>query len=83
MRTITMAVYIQFDADQVTQGSVRNQAEKAVDMLNESMLRDSTGLAAQIIDLDDRDLTEGFVDEDESNDDDHIVPKTKRNFEED
>lgn len=42
-------ISLQFDADQVTQGKARIQAEDAVDMINELLQREPHGLGAQLI----------------------------------
>ena len=49
MKTITVRrLDLQFDADQITHGSVEQQARQAVDLINLSLQREPFGLGAQL-----------------------------------
>ena len=50
MKTITIRrVDVQFDADQVTQGTSEQQARQAVELINLALQRQPFGLGAQLI----------------------------------
>lgn len=50
MRVITITgLSLQFDADQITQGSRDDQAQQAVELVNLSLQREPFGLGAQLI----------------------------------
>lgn len=53
MRVITVKnIALQFDADQITQGTPKQQARQAVDMINGVLQREPYGFAAQILEGD-------------------------------
>ena len=50
MRMITVRrLDLQFDADQVTDGTIEEQADKAIELINLILQRDPSGLRAQLI----------------------------------
>ena len=50
MRTITIRrLDLQFDADQITRGSVKQQAKQALELINQTLQQESFGLAPQLI----------------------------------
>ena len=50
MRTITIRrLDLQFDADQITRGSVNQQAKQALELVNQLLQREPFGLAPQLI----------------------------------
>jgi len=50
MKTITIRrVDLQFDADQVTHGSSEEQADQAIELINQTRQREPFGLNAQLI----------------------------------
>ncbi len=50
MRTITIRrLDLQFDADQVTKGAAGQQADQAVELINNLLQRQRIGLGAQLI----------------------------------
>jgi hypothetical protein len=49
MRQITITgLSLQFDADQVTSGDIKDQAAQAIDLINGTLQREPYGLAAQV-----------------------------------
>ena len=49
MKTITIRrLDLQFDAGQITHGSVEQQARQAVDLINQTLQREPFGLGAQL-----------------------------------
>ena len=50
MRTITVRrLDLQFDADQITAGSIKEQTRQALDQINLTLQRQPFGLGAQLI----------------------------------
>ncbi len=50
MKAITIhRVEVQFDADQVTQGTAEEQANQAIEQINLTLQREHFGLGAQLI----------------------------------
>ena len=49
MKTITVSVSIQFDADQITEGTPLEQAQAAVYLINQTLQREPYGLGVQIL----------------------------------
>lgn len=47
-RLAVLNLTLQFDADQLTRGDARMQAEQALDLINLALQRDSFGLGAQL-----------------------------------
>lgn len=49
MKSVTIHVSLQFDADQVTSGNPVQQARQAIDLVNLALQREPYGLGAQIL----------------------------------
>jgi hypothetical protein len=50
MKVITIhRVEVQFDADQITQGTAEQQADQAIELINLTLQREPFGLGAQLI----------------------------------
>jgi hypothetical protein len=50
MKAITIRrVDVQFDADQITQGTPERQADQAIELINLTLQREPFGLGAQLI----------------------------------